>query len=276
MKIIAVDIGNSATKLLVNGCLIRLPHAATEESFAIDLENKIAAEGFELGANRVLWVISSVNSNVCRRIVDHLKENRSDDRIEVISHQQVPIEIVESYSKSVGIDRVVAAFAVSRKLTQPGNHTALIVDAGTAVTIDAVSRCESTFRFEGGLIFPGFSSCLQALNVSTADLPNVSQSALDRRSSESIETIMGTTTNEAVENGVTLAQAHAVSGIVYAFCQQRPNAEVWITGGGADRILASLSTELTEDWYVESKLVLRGAKAIGQRIGETLDQSQTS
>ena len=275
MKIISVDIGNSATKLLANEHIIRLPHRATGESFAINSELKIAVEDFELGTNQALWAISSVNPNACRRIVDHLKQSRSDDHIEVISHSQVPIEIVESYLNSVGIDRVVAAFAVSRRLTRSGNGTAIIVDAGTAVTVDVVNRCESTFRFEGGLIFPGFSSCLQALNISTADLPNISQSTVYGRSSGSIEPMLGATTNEAIENGVRLAQAHAVSGIVHTLYQQRPGAEVWITGGGAHHILANLSTELTEDWHIEPKLVLHGVKAIGQRVVQTLDQSQT-
>ena len=177
----------------------------------------------------------------------------------------MPLDIVDSYRTSVGVDRLVAAYAaVSLKEAET---PLIIVDAGTAVTIDVVSAssADGRRRFEGGIIFPGAAACLSALNSATADLPDVALWSARLEDSGSLEGLLGTETDMAIANGVRLSQAHAAAGIVSAF-NRLSGAEVWITGGGAEDTLELLNDEVTSGWISDPLLVLRGATAIGQQV----------
>ena len=136
MQIIAVDIGNSAIKLLAGENHLRLPHGATtsQTDFAEALTKYVASVD---DSGPFFWAVVSVNDARCQQLADWIKQNRAEDRIEVITRGGVPLDIVDSYRTSVGIDRLVAAYAaVSLK---EWDNPLIIVDAGTAVTIDVVS-----------------------------------------------------------------------------------------------------------------------------------------
>ena len=264
MQIIAVDIGNSAIKLLAGENHLRLPHrsATSQSDFADALTKYVASVD---GSGPFFWVVVSVDDARRQQFADWIKQNRAEDRIEVITREGVPLDIVDSYRTSVGVDRLVAAYAaVSLK---EADNPLIIVDAGTAVTIDVVSgiSADRSRRFEGGIIFPGAAACLSALNSATADLPDVALWSARLEDSGSLEGLLGTETNMAIANGVRLSQAHAAAGIVSAF-NRLSGAEVWITGGGAEDILELLNDEVTSGWISDPLLVLRGATAIGQQV----------
>ena len=265
MQIIAVDIGNSATKILVGEDHARIATGSdgspTDFGHALTKCSELADSS--VGA---VWAVVSVNAPQCRQLEDWVKQHRPDDRFEVVTRAQVPLEIIESYRSSVGIDRLVAAYAATSLQQQP--TPLIIVDAGTAVTIDVVSvgSAKGRYRFEGGVIFPGAGPSLGVLNSSTANLPDVSLSAARLRESESVDGIVGQHTDMAIANGVCLAQAHAVAGIVAALQRKLPVAEVWITGGGAENILELLKIEVTGQWIADLGLVLQGAMSIGERL----------
>lgn len=264
MQIIAVDIGNSAIKFLAGEVHLRLPHRSTESQadFADALTEYVASVG---GSGPFFWSVVSVNDARCQQLADWIKQDRSKDRFEIITREGVPLDIVDSYRTSVGIDRLVVAYAAVS--SQEADTPLIIVDAGTAVTIDFVSdsSADGRRRFEGGIIFPGAAACLSALNSTTADLPDVSLWSARLEESGSLEGLLGTGTNMAIANGVRLSQAHAAAGIVSAF-NRLPGAEVWITGGGAKDILELLDDEVTNHWISDSQLLLRGATTIGQQV----------
>ena len=268
MQIIAVDIGNSAIKLLAGEHHLRLPHrsAASPTDFADALAEYSASID---DSGPVFWAVVSVNALHARNLEDWIKQNRSSDRFEMIKRDQVPLDIVESYRSSVGIDRLVAACAaVSLQQEEQEAAPIIVVDAGTAVTVDVVSAgpAEGQRRFEGGVIFPGAGPSLSVLNSSTANLPDVSFDASRLGKSDSIDGIVGTQTDMAIANGVSLSQAHAVAGIVVALENRLPGAHVWITGGGSESILELLDDEVACQWNADDQLVLRGAAVIGQQI----------
>ena len=264
MQIIAVDIGNSAIKLLAGENHLRLPHrsATSQSDFADALTKYVASVD---GSGPFFWVVVSVDDARRQQFADWIKQNRAEDRIEVITRGGVPLDIVDSYRTSVGVDRLVAAYAaVSLK---EADNPLIIVDAGTAVTIDVVSgiSADRSRRFEGGLIFPGAAACLSVLNSATADLPDVSLWSALLEESGSLEGLIGIETNMAIANGVRLSQAHAVAGIVASF-DWLPWGQVWITGGGTEGILELLDDQITKQWIAEPQLVLRGAAIIAQQI----------
>ena len=265
MQIIAVDIGNSAIKLLAGEDHLRLPYPS--DGSPADFAEALAKYTSSLDGP-VCWAVVSVNEPQCRQLQDWIKQNRSQDRFEIITRNQVPLNVIDSYRSSVGIDRLVAAqAAVSLEET---TEALIIIDAGTAVTIDVVSAqsADQERQFEGGLIFPGVAASLSVLNSATADLPDVALSAASIEESDTVDGIVGTQTDMAIANGAVLAQAHAAAGIVEALKKRLPEARVWITGGGSESICSVLPTAATKGWHVAPQLVLRGAAMIGRQLDQ--------
>ncbi|MCY3020226.1 MAG: type III pantothenate kinase, partial [Planctomycetota bacterium] len=80
------------------------------------------------------------------------------------------IEIVPRPPQRVGDDRIASALGA---LALDGTRPWVVVDAGTALTVNAVRPRSGTRapRFEGGLIIPGAGLALRALADGTAQLP---------------------------------------------------------------------------------------------------------
>jgi pantothenate kinase type III len=273
MQMIAVDIGNSAIKFLAGEIHLRLPNESTNSpsGFANTL-SAIKGTSAEKGSDPFIWSVVSVNDEICRRLVRWIDEYRPNDRVEIITRSRVPLEVMDSYRETIGVDRLVAAYAAVTSRSE--DTSIIIVDAGTAVTIDYVSSAaaDGERRFEGGVIFPGAAACLGVLKSATADLPDVSLLSASLSAFGSVDEIIGTQTDMAIANGVRLSQSHAVAGIVAAF-NQRTHADVVITGGGAEGIVELLDDEITSRWSFQPQLVLRGALLIGQNILNNENQS---
>src|SRR5205823_978167 len=101
------------------------------------------------------------------RFADWLRDR--GDRVRVLSdNREVPIRAAVDAPEKVGIDRLLTAAAVVPHI--PSGKRAVVIDAGSAVTVDLVER-EGVFR--GGAIFPGLRLMARALRDHTAQLPLV-------------------------------------------------------------------------------------------------------
>ncbi len=124
-----------------------------------------------------------------------------------------------------GIDRLLNAVAANRMRT--ASQPVLIVDTGTATTVDAVN---AEGAFLGGAILPGFEMCACALHHYTALLPLVPLEELSRQ----IPAAVGTDTRAAMKSGLYWGQVGAVkelllqTGLGLGFSDPM----VLITGGG--------------------------------------------
>ena len=99
----------------------------------------------------------------------------------------------------LGVDRWVAAIG-ARDLMAQGHL--IIVDAGTAVTIDAVSAAN---RFVGGVILPGARMMHDALVGSTAGVSSVPYE---------ISSVIGKSTEECVNSGALYGLVGAIERVV--------------------------------------------------------------
>ncbi len=72
----------------------------------------------------------------------------------------------------LGSDRWVAALGVVAAVASrdPQAEQVLVVSAGTATVMDSITRVSGAWRFEGGVILPGFDLMRQALAQGTAAL----------------------------------------------------------------------------------------------------------
>ena len=127
----------------------------------------------------------------------------------------------------------------------------IVVDLGTAVTLDAVS---ATGEFLGGAILPGPSLAAACLHRGTARLPQVELLAPERA--------IGRDTSEGIRSGVLWGTAAAVDALVCRFREELGGEATVLATGGWARQLAPWCSGLDR---VEEHLVLRGIRGVEGR-----------
>jgi type III pantothenate kinase len=162
---------------------------------------------------------------------------------------EFPLEIRLEKPNHAGIDRILNAVACNA--IRPEGVPAVIVDSGTATTVDAVSP---EGAFEGGSILPGFELCARALHQYTALLPFVT---VDEMCNESHEPL-GTNTREALRSGLLWGQIGAIRELVRRLSERWPVAPIVLLTGGAGPLAAP---ELSEARW-EPCLSLQGLAVV--------------
>lgn len=220
MNIITVDIGNSATKISLE---------PQSPGLRVDLSDVDEMEDLNVASSSQHWVIVSVAPPRTKTLLAWLTKNRPDDKTTVITNDDIPIKSSVNNRKRVGTDRLLAAYAATQ-LNQ--DQASVIVDAGTAVTIDYVND-QGTFC--GGMIFPGVSTCFKSLAANTAVLPDLTGTNIEPVTHD---IRVGDDTESAILLGVAQSQAWAIIGITEKLAKQH-DAQVFVTGGDA-RLLKNL------------------------------------
>lgn len=251
--LVTVNIGNTHT----TATSWRLPGEASETlELQSDFKSMLSIAKFACAATEIM--VASVVKQCARKLLnDLLTLERQPNflRIDIVPQ----IEIVPQPEELVGDDRVAVALGA---LSLDGNCPWIVVDAGTAVTCNAVTpgRAGQLPRFEGGLIFPGAALCLQSLNQGTAQLPDLKTAAIENGSFEFI----GRNTEQAILYGAMAMQSAAVLSMIEG--QQAMlggNACVALTGGGAKFLIEALKRSGGAKYNIvyEPALVHRGLLA---------------
>jgi type III pantothenate kinase len=124
----------------------------------------------------------------------------------------------------VGADRLANAVGA---LELGRGRDAVIVDVGTAVTVDLVTKDRV---FVGGMIAPGPRLAARALAEHTAQLPLVKFRPVKRA--------LGASTRGALESGIWRGMRGLVRALVEAALEASPGARVVVTGGDGRRCLS--------------------------------------
>ncbi len=139
-----------------------------------------------------------------------------------IGHGDLPLEVHVAEPHKVGIDRLAAA-AAAGVVRRPGRGV-IIVDCGTAATVDVVSPAGG---FVGGAILPGPALMARALAEGTSRLPAVA--ALEQ---EAPPAMPGRSTQEAIAAGIGWGIRGAIAKLVdEARASIGAEADVILTGG---------------------------------------------
>ena len=141
---------------------------------------------------------------------------------------QLPLAVPLAHPEYVGIDRLLNAVAAKRRL--PPGRPAVLVDAGSAVTVDWLDEMHA---FRGGSIFPGVRLMAKALNDYTALLPLVTVA-------EPIPPLPAGDTLGAMQAGIFHATVGGIERIV-RHLSQAGSQEVFVTGGDAELLHAALA-----------------------------------
>ena len=187
------------------------------------------------------WIVSGVHPRRRDTLVAWLKERC--DTVHVLTQPaQLPIQVEIEHPEKVGIDRLLNAVAANRRRQE--NVAAILVDAGTAVTVDYV---DASGVFRGGAIFPGFRLMAQALHDHTALLPIVELDAA--------VVPPGTSTVQAIQAGVYHAVLGGIERLIFEYQHRYPTAfEIFLTGGDAK----SLSAKLHHPAHLWPEMTLEG------------------
>ena len=133
----------------------------------------------------------------------------------------------------LGVDRWVAMVGAFAEV----NSSCLVVDAGTALTLDAI---DSDGNHLGGQIIPGAETMLNSLTTSTSDIPAVKAST--KAPTDELK-MFGRNTAAAVREGAHNAVAGAIDRATKVLRSNGYRPKVVLTGGGSSRILGALAKE---------------------------------
>ncbi|MBI4355889.1 MAG: type III pantothenate kinase [Candidatus Omnitrophica bacterium] len=157
----------------------------------------------------------------------------------------VPLPNRYALPEQVGQDRLVNAYAALQAAGSP----ALIVDFGTAITIDLVN---AEGAYTGGVIAPGVEISLDALSQRTALLPRIELAAPPA--------VLGRDTVNSMRSGLLYGFASLCDGLVTRIREeQRLTACPVIATGGYATLIAEHCRTVTR---VEPNLTLQGLQQL--------------
>ena len=213
-------------------------------------------DGVESDAVDSVWVSSVASESVLQELNAHVstKFSLESNVVKVTPELAGMINRYEDLPR-LGVDRWVAALG-ARSIYPQGSL--IVVDAGTAVTIDLIS---SVNEFEGGVILPGFVSMHDALLGRTAGV---------KSERHIVNSVLGRNTQDCVNAGVQYGLIGAIDRVVsemISLSGERThnsnkgaldNCRVLLMGGDADVILAATSLEVK----LQSDMIFNGLMLI--------------
>jgi len=249
--ILAVDIGNTDTNLALfeqteichHWVLATVLHRTADE-YHVLLDHLLSAANIEQH-NVTGAIVASVVPPLTPTWADLVGRLVGPQNV-LVMNPETPTGVENRYEspRDVGADRLANAVAAQKTLGCP----VVVVDFGTATTLDVVSRDGA---YLGGAILPGPEMAAEALYVKTARLPRISVDDPGRA--------IGNSTDQSIRSGIFYGTIGAIDSMI-----QRIHAELGercpvIATGGAGRPFAEASR------YIERYdpfLTLRGLNEI--------------
>lgn len=234
---LCIDVGNTQVKLGAYNVSGQLEHyeriANLNEK---DLEKILKQWGIEYA------ILSSVRAEH-EGVVDYLKQHLK--KVLKLS-SELPLPITNEYQtpRTLGNDRLAGVIGAS---TLYPNENLLVVDAGTCITYDFITKDNIYF---GGSILPGIEMRFKALNHFTAKLPLVEKVELN--------SFIGNTTQTSIQTGVLFGVLHELKGFKQQYQAKFGNIKVIVTGGDTSFFESQLKNEI----FAQPNLVLIGLNKI--------------
>ncbi|MCL4108461.1 UNVERIFIED_CONTAM: hypothetical protein GTU68_046154 [Idotea baltica] len=175
-----------------------------------------------------------------------LRQWFSDTPLVEVSHKiELGIDVDFPNPATIGADRLANAAAVSEPM--------IVVDFGTAVTFDIISRqTDDQLAYIGGVIAPGLDAMRNYLHQRTALLPEI-----DLREPPSA---IGKSTEDAMLSGAVYGYRGLVREILVQIrTELNHDTKIVATGGYADLIAAGMP----EIERVDPFLTMEGLRIIG-------------
>ncbi|RBP49780.1 type III pantothenate kinase [Arenicella xantha] len=236
-----IDIGNTRTKWLLMDGDLPVRRGAIDNS---------QVDQIDLGCGKAVsraWASCVAQEEIFQRLAS-IVEADCGVRLNRAAVESSVNHMVNAYLAldRLGVDRWLAALG-ARDLIAAGDL--VVIDAGTAVTVDLVS---AKHCFEGGVILPGARMMHDALVGRTVGI-------ISERSE--VDSVVGRTTQECVNAGALYGLAGAIERIVLEMQKRLLHTDklsVLLCGGDAERLAAVLP----DHYRVELDLVFYGLQVI--------------
>jgi type III pantothenate kinase len=238
--ILAVDIGNARIKV---GRFVAIDGTFSEATALPEPTATISLDGRDPNFDELDawlrdsvdddcgWWIGSVNRPSTTLLLDWLRDHRTDAPVTLLSSGDLPLVVELERPDMVGIDRLIDAVAANHLRTP--HRAAVVVDIGSAITVDFVSP---DGIFCGGAIVPGVEMAARAMHEFTDMLPLVKLSELDEP-----PVPLGTSTVPAMRAGLYWMAVGAIRELTSQFSNDPEEPpEVIYTGGAGPAIAQAI------------------------------------
>ncbi len=248
--LLTVDIGNTHIVMgvfqeekLIEHWRISTELKKTRDEYAITLRNLFALSNLEP---------SGIKGAIIGSVVPHLNWTLKKSIAHLfgidalVLTYKTPIGLENRYEnpREVGMDRLANAVGAKTLLGYP----VIIVDFGTAITLDVVDRDGA---YAGGVILPGLEMGADSLFKRTSKLPRISLLRPHR--------VLGRNTVASMQSGLLYGTAGAVYTLIERLWRELGyETKVIATGGSAADVIAELPHIDKTDLY----LTLRGLRTI--------------
>jgi type III pantothenate kinase len=252
--LVAVDIGNSRLKLglfeAASGEPLPGPERWLDLTPGRDRLDAIADWLAPRQPRELSWLIASVNRPCTAQLTDWLGQR--NQHAHVLACGDLPLEVRLPRPELVGIDRLAGAVAANR--IRPAGRGAIVVDLGSAITVDLISVDGA---FLGGAILPGIGMSARALHEFTDLLPHLEMTMLTEAPAA-----LGTSTLDALRSGLFWGAVGGVRELIARFSAGQTPPQVFLTGGAAPSVAGLLSP----DAVYMPHLVLSGVAVAAARV----------
>lgn len=237
--LLVIDIGNSRTKWALADGAGQLKEM--EICLNTELDTELTKANFPIQLATKVVVANVAGAAIAQQITQLL----GPLPVHFATAKPLACGVKNNYAANLGIDRwaaLVAAWHITK-------HATVVVNAGTAMTIDALGDA----MFLGGSIMPGLSLLRSSLSNNTAQL----------NASDGVLAEFPINTADAIETGCL----NAVVGAIHLMQKRLEKRSGWlpklvISGGNARHIAQALNAQVTsagtKQVIIMENLVLQG------------------
>ena len=238
--ILAIDIGNTTTKIALSGDQSpRQPWRVETQQLESELSQILSQLSSRLSL-AVGW-ISTARPFPVEKFAAWQHFEEMPRFFPITSTSDLPINNLYSTPHTLGTDRIVGVIAACSY--SPGRPV-LVIDAGTAITFDFA---DAAGNYLGGGISPGVRMRFRALNAFTARLPLVE--------AQTTPPLVGDSTENSIRSGVINGCIAEVKGIIDRY-RERYGTDLQVFLIGGDQYL--FENQLKNVNFAASNLVLEG------------------